>query len=148
MSSRGMRLSTEAQPGSIIIFPGMIFSTITLSGNVKFILLYRTEHYILYFLPFVFSYTFQGEGSSKRNAWMKDMFFTKMVLFLTVWMLELITDVRFNKLRHKNWWRQTSHQAASCHVNGDTLPYAILMQTRKFRQIRSNLVSTCSALPN
>ena len=34
------------------------------------------------------------------------------------------------------------------HLNGDTLPYAILMQTRKFRLIHSNLVSTCSARPN
>ena len=41
-------------------------------------------------------------GSSKENAWMKEhIFFTKMVLFLTVWKLELITDVRLNKVRHK-----------------------------------------------
>ena len=26
---------------------------------------------------------------------------------LTIWMLDLITDVSFNKLRHKCWWRQT-----------------------------------------
>ena len=37
--------STSAAPRlMIIIFRGMIFSTITLSGNVIFILLYQTEH--------------------------------------------------------------------------------------------------------
>ena len=39
------------QPRLIIIFRGMIFSTITLSENVIFILLYRKEHKILDFLP-------------------------------------------------------------------------------------------------
>ena len=33
--------------------------------------------------------------------------FTKMVSFLRNWMLDLITDVPFNKWRHKSWWRQT-----------------------------------------
>ena len=32
----------EAQPRLIILFRGMIFSTVTLAGNVIFILLYRT----------------------------------------------------------------------------------------------------------
>ena len=61
-------------------------------------------------------------------------------------MLELITDVRLNKLRHKTG--DVKLHTKQRHLNGDTLPYAILMQTRKFRLIRSNLVSTCSARPN
>ena len=52
ISSRGMWLLTEAQARLIIIFRGMIFSTITHSGKVIFILLYHTEHSILYLRPF------------------------------------------------------------------------------------------------
>ena len=62
-------------------------------------------------------------------------------------MLELITDVRVNKLRHKKTDDVKLHTKQR-HLYGDTLQYAILMQTRKFRQIRSNLVSTCSARSN
>ena len=61
-------------------------------------------------------------------------------------MFELITDVRLNKLRHKT--DDVKLHTKQRYLNGDTLPYAILMQTWKFRQIRSNLVSTCSARPN
>ena len=82
------------------------------------------------------------EGSSKGNTWMKDIFFTKMVLFLTVWILELITDVRLNKLHHKKTDDVKLHTKQR-HLNGDTLPYAILMQTRKFGLIRLMISQFC-----
>ena len=56
------------------------------------------------------------------------------------------TDVRLNKLRHKN--DDVKLNTKQRHLYGDTLHYAILMQNRKFRLIRSNLVSKCSARPN
>ena len=34
------------------------------------------------------------------------------------------------------------------HLNGDTAQDAVLLQNRKFRQIRSNLVSACSSRSN
>ena len=46
-------------------------------------------------------------------------------------MLEHITDVRLNKLRHKKTDDVKLHTKQR-HLNGDTLPFAILMQTRKF----------------
>ena len=49
----------------LIIFRGMIFSTITLSGNVISILLYRTKHQILYFLPFLSYASLMVRGVSK-----------------------------------------------------------------------------------
>ena len=67
----------------------------------------------------------------------EDIFFTKMALFLTVRMLELITDIWFNKLRHKNLMALKCHTKQR-HLYGDTLQYAILMQARKLRLIRSN----------
>ena len=62
-------------------------------------------------------------------------------------MLELITDVRLNKLRHKKTDDVKLHTKQR-HLYGETRQYAILMQTKKFRQIRSNLVSTYSARSN
>ena len=55
-------------------------------------------------------------------------------------------DVRLNKLRHKKSRRQTEYKAAS--FKWDTVQDAVLLQKRKFRQIGSNLVSTCSSRPN
>ena len=62
-------------------------------------------------------------------------------------MLELITDVRLNKLRHKKTDDVKLHTNQR-HLYGETRQYAILMQTKKFRQIRSNLVSTYLARSN
>ena len=61
-------------------------------------------------------------------------------------MLELITDGRLNKLRHKT--DDVKLHTKQRHLYGETRQYAILMQTRKFGQIHSNLVSTCSARSN
>ena len=55
-------------------------------------------------------------------------------------------DVRSNKLRHKSRRHQTLYQAAS--LNWDTVQDVVLLKNRKFRQIGSNLVSTCSFCPN
>ena len=62
-------------------------------------------------------------------------------------MLEMITDVRM-KLSTSYKTDDVKLHTKQRHLYGDTLQYAILMQTRKFRLIRSNLVSKYSARPN
>ena len=47
--------------------------------------------------------------------------------------VRLLYDVKLNTKQH--------------HLNGDTVQDAVLLQNRKFRQIRSNLVSACSSRP-
>ena len=79
--------------------------------NVYFIIPNRTLDPLFSIVCFLLDLPWWGEF--QRECMNERCIFPKIVLFLTVWMLELITDVRLNKLRHKKWWRQTSYQAAS-----------------------------------
>ena len=111
-----MWLSTEAQPRLIIIFRGMIFSTITQSGNVIFILLYRTLDPLF---STVLGPSWWGEFQSENNAqplyryaWMK-IHLSQKCFFWTVCMLELIMTFGITNYVIKSRWRQTLYQAAS-----------------------------------
>ena len=55
--------------------------------------------------------------------------------------------VRLNKLRHKTV-DDVKVNTKQRHLNGDTVQDVVLLQNRKFRQTRSNLVSTCFSRPN
>ena len=57
-------------------------------------------------------------------------------------------DVWLNKLRHKKSMTSNLIRSIVILKNVDAVQDAILLQKRKFRQIRSNLVSTCSSRPN
>ena len=78
-------------------------------------------------------------------AWMK-IHLSQKCFFWTVWKLELI--VTFGKTNYviKSRWRQTEYQATS--FKWDTVQDVVLLQNRKFLQIGSNLISTCSSRPN
>ena len=144
-----MWLSTEAQPRLIIIFRGMIFSTITISGKVIFILLYRTLDPLF---STVLGLPWWGEIQRENNA--------QPLIDLHEWKYSFHKNVSFEQFECSNWpWRSvqqiTSYEVDDVklktkqrHLNGDTVQDAVLLQNRKFSQIGSNLVSTCSSRPN
>ena len=104
ISSWGMWLSTEAQPRLIIIFRGMIFSTITQSGNEIFILLYRTLDPLF---STVLGLPWWGEFQRENNAHpLIDMYKWKYIFQKKMFLLNSLNartdhDVQLNKLRHK-----------------------------------------------
>ena len=77
------------------MFRGMIFSSITQSGNVIFILLYRTLFF--YFLP---SYSKRKIMHSLLICMNENTSYTNMFLLNSL-NARTDHDVRLNKLRHK-----------------------------------------------
>ena len=71
--------------------------------------------------------------------------FTKMVLLSSLNDRLIMTFGQTNYVI-KSRRRQTQYQAAA--FKWDTVQDVVLLQNRKFRQIGSNLVSTCPSRPN
>ena len=101
ISSRGMWLSTEAQPRLIIIFWGMIFRLAS-----------SQECYIYFIIPNIIP-LFSNHGAripkttqcvSATNDW---IIFHKRVVFVNSLNVQTGRDRRLNKSCHNHWWHQT-----------------------------------------